>query len=238
MTYQYSDKLSVIIPAGGQGLRMGEKTPKQFLELNGKPIIQHTLAIFEALDWIGSIMLCVPLAEVDNFKVITRNSAKIKVVAGGEKRQDSVYNGLTALATRTGFVAVHDGVRPFVSEGLISDVFQAAKEFGAAVAAIPVNDTLKRGNKRGFLEAAVERENLWRMQTPQIFKVEILWEALEMAQKESFSGTDEGSLVQLIGKPVKFVPGSEFNIKITRPEDLVIGEWIASSNRFNSKSYL
>jgi 2-C-methyl-D-erythritol 4-phosphate cytidylyltransferase len=230
-----TDNLSVVIPAAGQGLRMGAKVPKQFIELNGKPIIHHTVATFEALDWVDTIILCVPKEEVSHVQKEMASQTKVQVAIGGEKRQDSVYNGLKAIGKNTGFVAVHDGVRPFINEDLIKTVFEGAKKFGAAVAAIPVNDTLKRADNKGLLQENVDRENLWRMQTPQIFQIELLLEAMEKAQSERFYGTDEGSLIQFIGKPVKFILGSEFNIKITRPEDLVLGEWIASLNRSNSK---
>jgi len=233
--FQTADKLSVVIPAGGQGLRMGAKVPKQFIELKGRPIIHHTIAVFEALDWVDEIILCVPEAEVSHVQNEMANRAKVKVVVGGEERQDSVYNGLKAIGKSSGFVAVHDGVRPFITEEIIKTVYEAAKKFGAAVAAIPVNDTLKRADNEGLLQENIERENLWRMQTPQIFKTELLLEAMEKAQIESFYGTDEGSLIQFIGKPVKFILGSEFNIKITRPEDLILGEWIASLNKLNIK---
>jgi 2-C-methyl-D-erythritol 4-phosphate cytidylyltransferase len=233
--FQTTDKLSVVIPAGGQGLRMGSKVAKQFIELKGKPIIHHTIAVFEALDWVDKIILCVPEEEVSQVQKEMANRAKVRVVVGGEKRQDSVYNGLKAIGKNSGFVAVHDGVRPFITEGIIKTVYEAAKKFGAAVAAIPVNDTLKRADGERLLQENVDRENLWRMQTPQIFKTELLLEAMEKAQSESFYGTDEGSLIHFIGKPVKFILGSEFNIKITRPEDLILGEWIASLDKLNTQ---
>lgn len=233
--FQPTDELSIVIPAGGQGLRMGAKVPKQFIELKGKPIIHHTIAVFEALNWVDEIILCVPEAEVSQVQNEMANRPKVKVVVGGEKRQDSVYNGLKAIGNNSGYVAVHDGVRPFITEEIIKTVYEAAKQIGAAVAAIPVNDTLKRAEGEGFLLENVDRENLWRMQTPQIFKTELLLKAMKKAQRESFYGTDEGSLIQYIGKPVKFISGSEFNIKITRPEDLILGEWIASLNKLNTK---
>jgi 2-C-methyl-D-erythritol 4-phosphate cytidylyltransferase len=232
---QTTYNLSVVIPAGGQGLRMGTNVPKQFIELKGKPIIHYTIAVFEALDWVDEIILCVPQAEVSQVQKEMASRTKVKVVVGGEKRQDSVYNGLKAIGRSSGFVAVHDGVRPFITEGIIKTVYEAAKKFGAAVVAIPVNDTLKRADGNGILQENVDRENLWRMQTPQIFKTKLLLEAIEKARSESFYGTDEGSLIQFIGKPVKFILGSKFNIKITRPEDLILGEWIASLNKLNTK---
>ena len=229
------DKLSVVIPAAGQGLRMGGKVPKQFIKLNGKPIIYHTLSIFETLDWVSSIILCVPKAEVSHFKKEMFHRAKVEVVSGGEKRQDSVYNGLKAIVESSNFVAVHDGVRPFITEDLIRAVYEQAKTYGAAIAAIPVNDTLKRSNSEGLLEENIDRENVWLMQTPQIFQTNLLLEAMEKAQSESFYVTDEGSLMKYIGKHVKFVSGSKLNIKITRPEDLILGEWIASLQSSTSK---
>ena len=229
------NSLSVVIPAGGKGFRMGSELPKQFIELKGKPIIHHTVAVFESLDLVDEIILCVPDAEISYMKEKMIDRKKVKVILGGLKRQDSVYNGLKAISKNSDFVVVHDGVRPFITDELIKEVYEAAKTFGAAVAAIPVNDTLKRTDENEFLVENLERENLWRMQTPQIFKTALLLKAIEKAQIDSFYGTDEGSLIHFIGEPVKVVLGSEFNIKITRREDLILGEWIASLKKFCKK---
>ena len=150
-----------------------------------------------------------------------------KIIAGGKERQDSVYNGLQNLDSETDIVVVHDGVRPFVSAELIRDTVEAARDFGAAITAIPVSDTIKKVSEEGLVERTIDRHGLWRVQTPQTFQVSLLKEAFAKAQADNFYGTDEGSLIEYLGREVKVVPGSELNIKITRSEDLVLGEKIA-----------
>jgi 2-C-methyl-D-erythritol 4-phosphate cytidylyltransferase len=167
-----------------------------------------------------------------------------KVITGGKERQDSVGNGLQSLDSETDIVVVHDGVRPFVSPDLIRETVEAARDFGAAITAIPVSDTIKKVNEgglvertvdrsglwrvqTGLVERTVDRSGLWRVQTPQTFQVSLLKEAFEKAQANNYYGTDEGSLIEYLGREVKVVPGSELNIKITRSEDLVLGEKIA-----------
>ncbi len=221
-------KVSAIIPAAGQGLRMGGRTPKQFLNLNGKPILDYTLQAFQQCEILNSVILSVPQSEKENAtKQWLGSPPKVhQVVTGGEKRQDSVFNGFKAVETDTDIVVIHDGVRPFVTSQLIEDTIQAARKYGAAITAIPVNDTLKKG-KDDFVENTVSREGLWRVQTPQAFTYELLNQAFEKANRDSFYGTDEGSLIEHLGEPVKIVMGSEWNIKITRVDDLVLGEHIA-----------
>jgi 2-C-methyl-D-erythritol 4-phosphate cytidylyltransferase len=147
-----------------------------------------------------------------------------KVVIGGEKRQDSVYNGFCEVAPQTEIVLVHDGVRPFLSHRIIRESVDVAREYGAAITAIPVHDTIKRVDASGLVSQTVDREGLWRVQTPQVFRYELLQEAFKKANSEKFYGTDEGTLIEHLGKPVKVVEGSEQNIKITRPEDLGLSE--------------
>jgi len=149
-----------------------------------------------------------------------------QVVVGGEKRQDSVFNGYQALPTDTDIVLVHDGVRPFLSKGMIHETIHVAGKFGAAITAIPVHDTLKQVDVSGLVQRTVERDGLWRVQTPQAFRYDLLGEAFRKAQADSFYGTDEGALIEYLGQEVRVVNGSEWNIKITRPEDLVLGESI------------
>ena len=219
-------KVSAIIPAAGQGLRMGGDTPKQFLLLKGKPILHHTLAVFETC--VDSVTLVVPEKELAASRKQWASGIVQQVIAGGAERQDSVANGLRALDKDTDIVIVHDAVRPFVSPEIIKESIAAAREFGAAVAAIPMRDTVKKGTADGWVAGAVDRENLWRMQTPQAFQYDLLCEAFERATKNDYYGTDEGSLVENLGKPVKIIAGSEWNIKITCPDDLALGEKIST----------
>ena len=215
-----------VVPAGGTGIRMGGTVPKQFLELNGKPILYYTLKTLQDCGIISELILVVPEKEYDNACTDWLGKPEIvtKVVVGGEKRQDSVYNGFCELSPQTEIVLVHDGVRPFLSHQMIQESVDAAREYGAAITAIPVNDTIKKVDDSGLVSKTVDREGLWRVQTPQVFRYELLEEAFKKANSEKFYGTDEGTLIEHLGKPVKIVEGSEQNIKITRPEDLRLGE--------------
>ena len=215
-----------VVPAGGTGTRMGGTVPKQFLELNGKPILYYTLKTLQDCGIISELILVVPEKEYDNACTDWLGKPEIvtKVVVGGEKRQDSVYNGFCELSQKTEIVLVHDGVRPFLSHQMIQKSVDAAREYGAAITAIPVNDTIKRVDDSGLVSQTVDREGLWRVQTPQVFRYELLQEAFKKANSEKFYGTDEGTLIEHLGKPVKVVEGSEQNIKITRPEDLRLSE--------------
>ena len=218
-------KVGAIIPAAGRGTRIGAAVPKQFLKLRGKPLLHHTLKVFEACEAIDFVVLVMPQAEVDEFGEEWLNGYEVvrKVVAGGERRQDSVFNGFQALEEGTDIVVVHDGVRPFTTAEMIVETIEAADKYAAAITAVPVSDTIKTGAD-GFVERTVSRDGLWRVQTPQAFRYELFQKAFEKAAADSYYGTDEGALIEYLGERVKIVPGSELNIKITRNEDLILGE--------------
>ena len=228
-------KVSAIIPAAGLGIRMGSNVPKQFLLLDGKPILHHTLSVLDQCSIVDEIVLVVSEKEIAKAQREIQNShPKVtKVIAGGKERQDSVGNGLQSLDSETDIVVIHDGVRPFVSPDLIRETVEAAQDFGAAITAIPVSDTIKKVSEEGLVEHTVDRGRLWRVQTPQTFQVFLLKEAFKKAQSDNFYGTDESSLIEYLGRKVKVVPGSEFNIKITRSEDLILGETIAALVKTN-----
>ena len=223
-------KVSAIIPAAGMGLRMGSNVPKQFLLLDGKPILHHTLSVLDQCSVVDEIILVVSEKEIGKAKrQIQESHPKIsKIVMGGEERQDSVGNGLQSLDSESDIVVVHDGVRPFVTPDIIRETVEAARDFGAAITAIPVSDTIKKVDEEGLVERTVDRGGLWRVQTPQTFQVGLLKEAFAKARADKFIGTDESSLIEHLGREVKVIPGSEFNIKITRSEDLILGEKIAA----------
>ncbi|MBC8287231.1 MAG: 2-C-methyl-D-erythritol 4-phosphate cytidylyltransferase [Nitrospinae bacterium] len=223
-------KVCAIIPAGGQGTRMGGAVPKQFQALRGKPILHYTLKTFQESGLVDSLVLVVPEKELENTRADWLEHPPIvkQVVMGGEKRQDSVFNGYQALPADTDIVLVHDGVRPFLSKEMIQETIHVAEKFGAAITAIPVNDTIKQIDASGKVQRTVEREGLWRIQTPQAFRYDLLGEAFRNAERDSFYGTDEGALIEYLGQEVRVVDGSEWNLKITRPEDLVLGESIAA----------
>jgi 2-C-methyl-D-erythritol 4-phosphate cytidylyltransferase len=218
-------KVGAIIPAAGRGKRIGASVPKQFLEIQGKSLLHHTLKVFASCNLIDYVVLVMPRADVDDSgKDWLRKYAIVRtVVVGGEKRQDSVYNGLNALDDATDIVVIHDGVRPFTTPQMIIDTVEEAKRHGAAITAIPVSDTIKKVVD-GFVKKTISREDLWRVQTPQAFQLGLLQQAFKKAKEDSFYGTDEGALIEYLGERVKVVPGSELNIKITRKEDLILGE--------------
>ena len=222
-------KVGAIIPAAGRGKRIGASVPKQFLEIQGKPLLHHTLTVFVSCKVIDYVVLVMPRTDVDEMGEDWLNKYEIvrAVVVGGEQRQDSVYNGFNSLEEGTDIVVVHDGVRPFTTPQMITATVEAAQQHGAAITAIPVSDTVKQAAD-GFVKQTVSRDGLWRVQTPQAFQYGLLQQAFKKAKKDSYYGTDEGSLVEYLGERVKVVPGSELNIKITRKEDLVLGESLLS----------
>jgi len=225
-------KVGAIIPAAGRGKRIGALVPKQFLEIQGKPLLHHTLTVFASCKLIDYVVLVMPRTDVDEMGEDWLNKYEIvrEVVVGGEQRQDSVYNGFNSLEKGTDIVVVHDGVRPFTTPQMITATVEAAQQHGAAITAIPVSDTVKQAAD-GFVKQTVSRDGLWRVQTPQAFQYGLLQQAFKKAKKDSYYGTDEGSLVEYLGERVKIVPGSELNIKITRKEDLVLGESLLSRIR-------
>jgi len=225
-------KVGAIIPAAGRGKRIGASVPKQFLEIQGRPLLHHTLTVFASCKLIDYVVLVMPRADVDEMGEDWLNKYEIvrEVVVGGEQRQDSVYNGFNSLEEGTDIVVVHDGVRPFTTPQMITATVEAAQQHGAAITAIPVSDTVKQAAD-GFVKQTVSRDGLWRVQTPQAFQYGLLQQAFKKAKKDSYYGTDEGSLVEYLGERVKIVPGSELNIKITRKEDLVLGESLLSRIR-------
>ncbi len=213
-----------IIPAGGVGTRMGLDMPKQYYELQGIPILVHTLRAFEAVAEIDGIVVVVPEDHLQATRALVASYglAKVKeVVVGGRLRQDSVANGLAALPAETELVAVHDGARPLVAPELISRCLRVAQDKGAAMAAIAVKDTLKDVEASGVIRATIDRSTLWQAQTPQVMRAEVLRRAMAAVDME-FVGTDEAAFLEAIGETMVVVEGSERNIKITRPEDLHI----------------
>ncbi|KMJ56763.1 2-C-methyl-D-erythritol 4-phosphate cytidylyltransferase [Bacillus sp. LL01] len=219
-------KYQVIILAAGQGKRMKAGKNKQFIELQGKPVIIHTLNVFEADPDCEQIKLVINDKEKDIFKELLTlfPIKKVKeIVPGGEERQDSVYNGLNSI-TSADIVLVHDGARPFISHKVIHNLVETASKEGAAIVGVPVKDTIKRVSKESIVEETVERSSLWSIQTPQAFRYPILKEAHEKAKMENYLGTDEASLVERINVPVHIVEGEYENFKLTTPEDLILAK--------------
>ena len=223
-------KIAAIVPAAGRGSRMDHRLPKQYLPLGGTPIIARTLMALESFPAIDEILVVVRGEEKEYFhREIVRkyNLSRVsRIIAGGERRQDSVYNGLESTGEDTAFVAIHDGVRPFITEDIFMETIAQATLHKAAVVAVPVSDTIKVAKRHGFTGTTLPRDRLWAVQTPQVFERGLILEAHRRARKENFMGTDDASLVERMGCPVKVVEGAPENIKITTPGDLIIAEAI------------
>ena len=222
-----------IIAAAGAGSRMASDRPKQFLLLAGTPVIFHTLKVFEQCDSIDEVIVVLPAAESAGFlslagKFGVRKLAR--VVPGGATRADSVKRGLMAIRAATAeIVAVHDGVRPFVTVEEIDATVAAAKVDGAAILVAPVTDTIKQVNDEAIIKT-LDRDVLRRALTPQCFRYELLREAYQQADVNDPSLTDESALVEQLGKRVSIVEGSARNIKITTAEDLAIAKAILAAD--------
>lgn len=221
-------KTIVIIPAGGTGKRFGADKPKQFIELCSRPILLHTLSRFAASEMIDSVILAVPEEWIGYTKelVAAENFAKpVFIVQGGPERQDSVANALRcANEKRAEIVLVHDAVRPVFSDKLIDRVVCAASQYGAAIPALMPKETIKVRNDDYFVMATPDRSSLCSIQTPQGFRTEILTEAYAKLVGSGFVATDDASVAEQAGFPVRIVEGEETNIKITTPFDLKIAE--------------
>ena len=231
-------KVGAIIAAAGFGRRMKADRPKQLLALNGIPIIIHTIRKFDISRVIDYIIVTAPRESVIEVSELVKSAEFQKpviVVQGGERRQDSVASGLNHLQPGTDIVAVHDGVRPFVSTDDIENAVRQAERTGAAVLAVPIVDTVKQVEK-DVIESTLTREHLVLAQTPQVFRTEILKQAFDSATKDEYYGTDESSLVERLGHPVAIVRGSERNIKITRPSDLSLARAFLEEERAEAKA--
>ncbi len=220
----------VVIPAAGSGSRMGLPVPKQFILLKGIPVLVRTVQCFLAVKNIHPLIIALPAEHVESTRMLLSTFLsgdqldRLVLVAGGKTRQDSVLAGLTALPPETEIVLVHDGARPFVNPEIIQQCLEAAVLSGAAVAAVQVKDTIKRTDETGRITQTIDRRGLWQAQTPQAVRLSLLRKAYEVARKKKFQGTDEASLLEKAGYAVSVVPGSEYNIKITRKNDLKIAE--------------
>jgi 2-C-methyl-D-erythritol 4-phosphate cytidylyltransferase len=224
-------KTAAIITAGGIGKRMGAGLPKQYLEVAGKPIIVHTIERFVGLAGVRQVIVTVPPGDETSFAADILApfalNEMVTVVAGGAERQDSVSNGLAAVAGDIEIVLIHDGVRPFIKRDVIQRSIECARDKGACVVAMPLKETVKRVDEKMCVAETVDRSVLWGAQTPQAFRFDIIREAFDKATREGFYGTDDTMLVERLGHTVSVVEGDYNNIKITTAEDIVIAEAIA-----------
>jgi 2-C-methyl-D-erythritol 4-phosphate cytidylyltransferase len=237
-------KVVAIIPAAGLGTRMapgGKRAhpSKQFFEINGAPILIHTLRVFARNRQINQIMVVLRRNEMDRFaRQLEKEklAAKVEIVEGGEHRQESVANALAGLqAAKDDIVLVHDAVRPFVDDEIIGNVIREVEKHNAAIAGLPAVDTIKhvdRTAEGALITSTIPRERVVQAQTPQGFRYELIKRAFDSATADGFTGTDEASLVERLGVDVWVVMGSARNIKITTPADLELAEFLlAQANR-------
>jgi 2-C-methyl-D-erythritol 4-phosphate cytidylyltransferase len=218
---------SAIIVAAGKGTRMGPNVDKLFLEIAGKPVVVHTWQRFADAGCIDEIILVVRDGTQSTFEELAGKfqlGKKLRLVAGGAERQDSVWNGLEAVSNETEVVAIQDAARPCTSGRLIAETVEAAHEAGAAVAAQPVTDTIKESADGKWIERTLDRSRLWAVQTPQAFRLEIIRRALSEVRRRRMVVTDDTAACELIGQRVRLITSVEPNPKVTRPEDLAYVE--------------
>jgi 2-C-methyl-D-erythritol 4-phosphate cytidylyltransferase len=221
-------RVAALIPAAGSGQRMGGDVPKPYLLLGGREILAHTLDVFETCPAVHEVWVMVSADQqvYCRREIVERYGfAKVQgVVIGGDERQASVWRGLQRVSLEVDLVIIHDGVRPFIDHALIDNTLSGAAAHGAAIAAVPLKDTVKRISPQGRVEATLSRDHLWRIQTPQAFRRPLLQEAFEHAWQHQLVVTDEAGLVEAYGHPVYVIQGREQNIKITTPDDLAMCE--------------
>lgn len=227
-------KLGVVVVAGGKGARMRTAESKQYLLMDHKPIVVHTLETLESMAEIDEIVVVAGQGDEAKCEDYVRQYGLTKVksvVGGGAERQHSVLNGLRELSADIEDVLVHDAVRPFAEPAHIIACWRKAQEVGAAVLAVPVKDTIKVVDAAGLIRSTPERRSLWAIQTPQAFRLSALLKAHEQAAADGFLGTDDAMLTERLGMDVAVVEGSYDNIKITTPEDLLLAEKLLDKRR-------
>lgn len=223
-----SIKAAAVVLAGGMGTRMNAALPKQFMKLADKPVLQWSLECFGRTSDIGRIVLVLPEEWLEEGKKILSSFKPVKdfvITVGGKQRQDSVFNGLMAVGDDYEIVVIHDAARPGINPEAIEEGLKLASEKGNAVFAIPSYDTLAKVVD-GEIVGGADRNEIFRIQTPQIFPRELLVQAIEQARKNGEVGTDESTLVRKLGKKIYIAPGSENFMKITTAEDLKLAEFL------------
>jgi 2-C-methyl-D-erythritol 4-phosphate cytidylyltransferase len=211
--------VSVILLAGGVGSRVGSPLPKQFLTLHGKVVASYSLDVFLLFPQIKEIIIvCNP-----SYRYLFQHPL-VKFAAPGQERQDSVWNGVLLSSPRAERLIIHDSARPFLTTDLLAELLQEAENHLAVASAVPVKATVKQTFPDGFVEKTLDRNQLWEMHTPQIIEPSLYKKAALRAQSQNLVLTDDVALIENLGYPVKLVPGSYKNIKITTPEDLSFAE--------------
>lgn len=214
---------AAVIVAAGKGTRMGPNVDKLFLEVAGAPVVAHTWRRFDTVPCVEVLVLVVRDGMQSAFRelgALIKARKPYRLVAGGKERQDSVWNGLEVLGRGVDLVAIHDGARPCATTELIAETFEAARTVGAAVAAQRVTDTVKESSNGDTISRHLDRAQLWSVQTPQTFRVDVIRKALGMVREKKLLVTDDTAACELIGQPVKLVESLSPNPKVTLPSDL------------------
>lgn len=223
-------KVTAIVPSAGVGRRMKGLVEKPYLVLGDRPILVHTLLALARVEVIDEIVVVVSSASLTKVKDLIEEFAVPKIkkqVVGNATRTGSVNSGLQAVGDDTDIVLIHDGVRPFVSKETVEESVRAANEVGAAVAAVPVNSTIKKvAQPPGLVERTIDRTGLWMIQTPQTFRREVIFAAYRKAMQDRVIAGDDAALVERMNQEVKVIMGSYRNVKITTPEDLVLARML------------
>jgi len=217
-------KPALIVPAAGLGKRLGRDEPKALVPLLDTPLLVWTLRRLEPLGLLDDAVITIPPGYRDTFIAIGAQyfpAHTLRFVDGGAERQDSVLLALGQLSEDRDIVVIHDAARPFVPESAVREAIATAQRHGAATVALPAIDTILRADEDGFLVETPPRKEMWACQTPQVFQKALILEAHTTAQSRKYTGTDDASLVRWLGHPVKLVPGSPLNFKVTTPQDLL-----------------
>lgn len=224
--------LTVIVPAAGAGRRMGFGKNKAFITIRDIPLLVLCMKMLAETGMVRRVIVVTRAWEITETELMLREyqdrfpGISWQVTAGGRERQDSVANGLALIADESGYVAVHDGARPFAGTEVFARTFARAKECGAAIAAVPLKDTVKIVDTRGLVVSTPDRSSLCAVQTPQIFEINVLRKGYDFLKEHPVAVTDDASLVEASGHPVAVAEGSYENIKVTTPEDLLLAEKI------------
>ena len=224
--------LTVIVPAAGAGRRMGFGKNKAFITIRDIPLLVLCMKMLAETGMVRRVIVVTRAWEITETELMLREyqdrfpGISWQVTAGGRERQDSVANGLALIADESGYVAVHDGARPFAGTEVFARTFARAKECGAAIAAVPLKDTAKIVDARGIVVSTPDRSSLCAVQTPQIFEINVLRKGYSFLKEHPVAVTDDASLVEASGHPVAVAEGSYENIKVTTPEDLLLAEKI------------
>ena len=224
--------LTVIVPAAGAGKRMGFGKNKAFITIRDNPLLVLCMKMLAETGMVRRVIVVTRAWEITETELMLKEyqdrfpGISWQVTAGGRERQDSVANGLALIADESGYVAVHDGARPFAGTEVFARTFARAKECGAAIAAVPLKDTVKIVDARGLVVSTPDRSSLCAVQTPQIFEIKVLRKGYDFLKEHPVAVTDDASLVEASGHPVAVAEGSYENIKVTTPEDLLLAEKI------------